>query len=62
MTDEPWGCCIAIYGAIFALGLCGGIGVGIRYERRQAVEAGVAEWRVDAKTAETSFHYREAKP
>ena len=25
--------------------------------RKMAIEAGIAEWRIDAKTGETEFHY-----
>lgn len=31
------------------------------YERQAALKAGVAEWRVDSKTGDTKFHYKESK-
>ena len=38
-------------------GLIGGCDLGSYNERKAAIEAGVAEWTVDAKTGATSFRY-----
>lgn len=53
-----------IIGAAFIVGAIAGGMDGRRLIRKEAIEAGVAEYRFNPKTGETSFHFitREAKP
>jgi hypothetical protein len=56
MSDEATAFCLAAF--FFFVGLTCGCNGGTTLERRAAIAAGVAEWQVDPRTGETSFHYR----
>lgn len=48
---------------ILVLGILLGVSIGVATAnwcaRRKAIDAGVAEWTIDAKTGETHFVYKE---
>lgn len=51
--DMPW----PITAALVVVATIVGLIAGGRNEMRYAIEAGVAEWRINPKTGESTFHY-----
>lgn len=55
LSSSLLGC--GLYTQGYSNGQSDGINRGQEVERAEAVSAGAAEWRIDPKTGERSFHY-----
>ena len=53
----PWPVHAALLAFIAFVGFACGGGCGMRLARNEAIEAGVGQWVIDAKTGERSFVY-----